>query len=221
MAEGLGLLQLLTWLSPSFPVGAFSYSHGLEQAIREGRVTDVDTLADWIVDLVERGGGWSDVVLLNEAHGAVIAADPDRLAAVSDLARALAPSMERSRETLHQGRAFASALETGWPGGVALPDGAPYCVAVCAAAAAHGAGPQDAATAFLHAFAANLVGVALRAAGLGQKAGVQVMARLEPVIVAAAQAAARSDLDDLGSATMVSDIMSMRHETLDGRLFIS
>ena len=221
MAEGRGLLQLLTWMSPAFPVGSFGYSHGLEQAIREGLVTDADSLADWITDLVMRGGGWSDAVLLNEAHRATMAGDAPRLVEAAELARALAPSVERAREALHQGRAFTSALEIGWALHIPLPAYTPYCVAVGAAAASQGARAEDALIAFLHGFAANLVGVALRAASLGQTVGVRVIARLEPVITAAARRASLSDLDDLGSATMVSDIMSMRHETLEGRLFIS
>ena len=221
MAEGRALLQLMTWLSPAFPVGSFGYSHGLEQAIREGLVRDVDTLTDWVADLVTRGGGWTDAVLLNEAHAAVRAADNTRLVDVAELARALAPSAERQRETLNQGQAFVSALEIGWPENITRMNYMPYCVAIGAAAAAHGVAAEDAALAFLHAFAANLVGVSLRAAGLGQTAGVRVIARLEPTVVAAARRAGISDLDDLGSATMVSDIVSMRHETLEGRLFIS
>ena len=215
MAEGRALLRLLTWLSPAFPVGAFGYSHGLEQAIRQGLVTDADSLFDWIADLVTHGGGWTDAVLLTEAHAA--GGDLVRLAEVADLARALAPSAERRRETVQQGQAFASAVAIGWP--TDAPE-APYCVAV-GAAAAHGIGLQDTLSGFLHAFAANLVGASLRAAGFGQRLGVEVMARLEPVIAAAAARAAASSLDDLGSATFNSDIMSMRHETLEGRLFIS
>ena len=73
--------------------------------------------------------------------------------------------------------------------------------------------------AWLHAFAANLVSVAVRAVPLGQSDALQVIAALEPVIIRTAARAAESTLDDLGSATLNSDIAAMRHETLDGRLF--
>ena len=73
----------------------------------------------------------------------------------------------------------------------------------------------------MHAFAANLVSVAVRAVPLGQTDGVAVIADREPVILAAAVRAAASSLDDLGSCALCSDIAAMRHETLGVRLFIS
>ena len=57
------LLKLMTWLSPAFPVGSFSYSHGLETVIRDGTVTTADTLSAWISGLIEHGSGWTDAVL--------------------------------------------------------------------------------------------------------------------------------------------------------------
>ena len=213
------LFRLLTWLSPSFPVGAFGWSHGLEQAIADGTVTDAATLTDWITGLVEMGSGWSDAVLFAEAHAA--ADDPDRLAEAADLAAAMAVSAERHAETLGQGTAFLNAL-VAWPDIRAnLPADAPYCIAVGAACGLGGVAGEQALTAWLHAFAANLVSVALRAIPLGQSQGVRVLAGVEPVILATAARAAVSTLDDLGSCAILSDIAAMRHETLQPRLFLS
>ena len=210
------LLRLMTWLSPAFPVGAFSYSHGLETVIRDGTVADADTLLAWISGLIEHGGGWSDAVLFKAAWEAP---DPAALAEVAELAAALTPSLERRRETLGQGEAFLIAARA-W-GQPPLSGPVAYPVAVGAVTAAAQV-PLDAAlTAWLHAFAANLVSVAVRAVPLGQARGVAVIADLEPVILAAASRAAASTLDDLGSAALLSDIAAMRHETLGVRLFIS
>ncbi|HEX7944236.1 MAG TPA: urease accessory UreF family protein, partial [Phenylobacterium sp.] len=98
---------------------------------------------------------------------------------------------------------------------------APYCVAVGAAAGAAGIPLEPALTAWLHAFAANLTSVAVRALPLGQSDAVAVIASLEAVILRTAARASASTLDDLGSGAVVSDIAAMRHETLEGRLFIS
>lgn len=204
-------IRLLTWLSPAFPVGAFGYSHGLETAIRDGRITDAGTLADWLSALITHGSGWADAVLLAAAHRGEDAAE---------LAAALAPSLERQLETLDQGEAFLIAVAKAWPH-PDLPRSAPYPVAVGTAARLHGLPLEDTLTAWLHAFAANLVGVAVRAVPIGQSEGVTAIAALEPVIAAAAARAAVSTLDDLGACALISDITAMRHETLQPRLFLS
>lgn len=210
------LLRLLTWLSPAFPVGAFGYSHGLETAIREGAVTDARTLTGWIAGLLEHGSGWTDAVLAKAAWTAVTAEDYDALDEIVELAEALAPSLERRRETLAQGEAFLTAVAAWNPPPIIR---APYPVALGAAAGAACLPLAPALTAWLHAFAANLVSVAVRAVPLGQSDALQVIAALEPVILRTASRAAESTLDDLGSASLMSDIAAMRHETLDGRLF--
>jgi urease accessory protein len=214
MRFGSAQLRLLTWFSPAFPIGAFGYSHGLETAIREGRVTDAKALQAWIAGLVAHGSAWSDAVLFKLAWAA---ADEAELADLTELATALCVGQERRRETLAQGEAFAAAVRA-WASG---PAAGPYPV-VAGAACATAALPLEASlTAWLHGFAANLVSVALRAVPLGQTDGVAVLAALEPILLATAERAASATLDDLGSAAIVSDIAALRHETLQPRLFIS
>jgi len=210
------LLRLLTWLSPAFPVGSFGYSHGLETAIREGAVSDVRSLTGWIADLLEHGSAWTDAVLAKAAWTAVTAEDYAALDEIAELGEALSPSLERRRETMAQGEAFLTAVAAWNPPPIIR---APYPVALGAAAGAACLPLGPALTAWLHAFAANLVSVAVRSVPLGQSDALQVIAALEPVILRAASRAAESTLDDLGSSTINSDIAAMRHETLDGRLF--
>ena len=210
------LLRLLTWLSPAFPVGAFGYSHGLETAIREGAVHDRRSLTGWIADLLDHGSAWTDAVLAKAAWTAVTAEDYASLDEIAELGEALSPSLERRRETMAQGEAFLTAVAAWNPPPIIR---APYPVALGAAAGAACLPLGPALTAWLHAFAANLVSVAVRAVPLGQSDALQVIAALEPVILRAASRAAESTLDDLGAATLKSDIAAMRHETLDGRLF--
>ena len=113
MAEpATGLLRLMTWLSPAFPVGGFSYSHGLERAVEDGLVTDRESLADWLGALVEFGSGWNDAVLFAEAWRR--ASDGADFGDLAELAEALAGSLERHRETTLQGAAFLAAA-AGWP----------------------------------------------------------------------------------------------------------
>ncbi len=109
------LLPLLVWLSPSFPVGSFAYSHGIEWAVETGDVKDAETCAAWLADLVEFGGAWSDAVLLTAAHRAAGEGSDDALRDIAELAAALAPSKERRLETLKQGDAFLLAIGNAWP----------------------------------------------------------------------------------------------------------
>ena len=61
------ILTLSQLLSPSFPTGAFAYSHGLETAINEGQIVSALSLQSWLMDLLEHGGAQSDALLLNAA----------------------------------------------------------------------------------------------------------------------------------------------------------
>jgi len=210
----------MAWLSPAFPVGSFSYSHGLERAVHDGLVCDRDALQDWLAALLDFGSGWNDAVLFGEAWRC--ARSDKRLAEVAELAEALAGSHERHMETTLQGAAFLKAA-AGWPHPVLarLPETTPYCVAVGAVAGAHGVPLADAVAVFLQAFATNLVQAGIRLGVTGQTGGVETVAALEPLILATATRAAHSSLDDLGSATVISEIAAMNHETQTSRLFRS
>lgn len=218
MAELSGemLLRLMTWLSPAFPVGAFSYSHGLERAIHDGLVHDRETLVAWLGDLVTCGSGWNDAVLFAKAWREAASAD---LESVAELAQALAGTREREMETMLQGEAFLEAVAAWNDGG--RPIAAAYPVAVGATAARHGLPLEAALTAYLHAFASNLVQAAVRLVPLGQRDGVAAMAALEPVMLQVAARACDATLDDLGSAAFMSEIMALKHETQYSRVFRS
>ncbi|KAA1182501.1 urease accessory protein UreF [Rhizobium tropici] len=219
-ADLQALLRLMAWLSPAFPVGSFAYSGGLERAVHDGLVGDSAGLGDWISVLIQNGSVWNDVVLLVEAHRAD--ADTQRLAAVAELAEALAGSKERHNETLLLGNAFLSAAAA-WPHAIfsMLPARTVYPVAVGAVAGAHGITAEKAAAAFLHALASQMVSAGIRLGVSGQKDGVAILARLEALLADVARRAAQSSLDDLGAASVQADIASLRHETQGTRLFRS
>jgi urease accessory protein len=214
------LLRLMAWLSPAFPVGGFSYSHGLERAVHDGLITNRDDLAGWLATLAVSGSGWNDAVLFAEAWRR--ARDGGDLAGIAELAEALAGSRERHMETMLQGQAFLAAA-TAWPHPVLarLPAECPYCVAVGVVAGAHDIALEDALAAYLQAFASNLIQAAIRLSFIGQTAATGIVAAFEQTALSTAARAAVSTLDDLGSAAITSDIMAMRHETQHSRLFRS
>src|SRR4051812_26701890 len=104
--ETAALYRLMTWLSPSFPVGAFSYSSGIEWAAEAGDIADSTSLRDWLAAMLADGPGFCDAVFLAQAHRAVALYDDARLRDIAELAAAFVPSRERQLETTAQGRAF-------------------------------------------------------------------------------------------------------------------
>ena len=221
------LYRLMAWLSPAFPVGAFSYSSGIEWAIEAGDITDEATLQDWLGVMLSEGGGYCDAVLLAQAHRAALAEDDIALRDIAELAAAFAPSKERHLETTAQGNAFVEAARAAW-GCAALDrlkaiwDGpVAYPVAVAVTAAGHGIALEPALSAYLQALAANWVSAGVRLIPLGQTQGLRVVAALEPAVAAKAQRALNASVDDIGSAAFRADLASARHETQYTRLFRS
>src|SRR6516162_7363559 len=113
--EASALYRLMAWLSPAYPVGAFSYSSGIEWAVEAGDIKDAETLRQWLAAMLAEGGGFCDAVLFVYTHRAIAAGDDAALRAVAELAAALVPSKERFLETTAQGRAFLDATKAAWP----------------------------------------------------------------------------------------------------------
>jgi len=207
-------LILHQWLSPAFPVGAFSYSHGLETAVAAGDVTDAATAESWIATALEHGAGQADAILLAATYRAV----PDDLPDLIALARALAPSAERLQEADRMGTAFATTSHALHD--IDVPD-APYPVALACAARALDLPLALTLRLYVQAFAANLVSAAVRLVPLGQTAGQKITFALIPLIATVAERAEPGDTDQIGSAALKIDLASMQHEILTTRLFQS
>jgi urease accessory protein len=225
--DAAALYRLMAWLSPAYPVGAFSYSSGIEWAVESGDIKDAETLRAWLAVMIGEGGGFCDAVLFIHAHRAIATNDDASLRAVAELAAALVPSKERLLETTTQGHAFLDATRAAWPceplvrldaawdGAVALP------VAVGVTCAGHGIACEAALHAFLHALTANWISAGVRLIPLGQTDGQRMLAALEPVVAATAERALATPLDEVGSAAFRTDLASLRHETQYTRLFRS
>lgn len=203
---------LAAWFSPAYPIGAYSYSHGLEWEVEERRVTSTATLAAWIEDILRHGAGRSDVLLLAAAYRA------DDPGPVAELAEALAPSAERHLETMAQGAAFARTTAAAWGTPVAA---APYPVAVGIAARARDLPLPLTAALYLQAFAATLVSAGVRLVPLGQTDGQRLTRDLLPLAATIAEAALAAPLEAVGGSAVAADIASMRHETQYSRLYRS
>jgi urease accessory protein len=222
------LYRLLAWLSPAYPIGGFSYSHGVETAIEEGFIVNRPSLVAWLQTVLAAGTGRVDGALFAVAWRAAEAKDWTVFDAVAERAAAWRGTSEMALESRQQGGSFLSITRTAWPhpdldaaherlnGEIALP------VAVALAAATHDIALEAALEGYLHAFTANLISAAVRAVPLGQSDGQIALASLESTVQKAVAAAlAVSDLDEVGTATPLLDWCSMRHETQYTRLFRS
>ena len=196
-SEAAALYRLMTWLSPSFPVGAFSYSSGIEWAVEAGDITDAASLHGWLASMLTDGAGFCDAVFLAQTHRAVAAHDDRALREIAELAAAFVPSRERQLETTTQGRAFIDIARTAWHcdglDEVIAACGGPivYPVAVGLVSAAHGIPLEPAMHAFLHAVVSNWISAGSRLVPLGQTDSQRVLAQLEPAVAATAKRAHR------------------------------
>lgn len=206
------LLTLTQWFSPSFPVGAFAYSHGLERIIDRGDLQTAEALVQWLHSIVTKGSGRNDIILLAAAFDA----DAHALAELDATARAFAASAERLTETLDQGEAFARTVDAVW-----ASDVGPLCYPVAVGRAARlNTLPLDlTAELYLQAFVSNLVSAAVRLVPLGQTEGQSALAELAPVIHQTAQEAITKGLDDIASSCFALDIAAMQHETQYSKVF--
>ena len=221
------LYRLMTWLSPAYPVGAYSYSSGIEWAVEAGDINDAATLRRWLKSMLTAGAGFNDGIFFSHAYRALSGGDDAAVGEVAELAAALAPSRERYDETVALGRAFVEVTQAAWPcpalarlaqiwrGPIAYP------VAVAAACASHDVPLGPALSAFVTALAANWISAGVRLIPLGHTEGQRLLQRLEPAVAMTAQRALAARLDDLGSATFRADLATVRHETQYTRLFRS
>ena len=223
MTDAARQYRLLSWLSPSYPVGAFSYSHGLEYAVETSEVSDTKTLAAWLTTVLLSGTGRVDGVLFRKAHRAVVSQDWEDLQEIAELGNAFQPTSEFALESRAQGAAFVRATRSAWPSAALdrLDEDTVYPVAVAVACAAHGISAEDGLHGYFHAFMSNLVSAAVRLIPLGQTDGQKAIASLETTVAEAAEQAMTIPLDDIGSVAPLIDLASMRHETQYTRLFRS
>ncbi len=195
-SEAAALYRLMTWLSPAFPVGAFSYSSGIEWAVEAGDIVDAASLREWLAAMLADGPGFCDGVFLAQAHRAAMSGDDAGLRDIAELAAAFAPSRERHLETSAQGRAFIDITRSAWSCDgldrmVAHCDGAiVYPVAVGIVSAAHAIPLAPTIHAFFHALTSNWISAGARLVPLGQTDSQRVLASLEPDVVATAARAA-------------------------------
>lgn len=228
--QSLPFLRLQAWLSPVFPTGSYSYSHGLEWAVEAGSVHDRASLVDWLAADLRYGSGRNEAIFFCEAWSSAMLDDKSRLLEIAELAAAFRGTSELALESAQQASAYHSTLIRVWCDsllnevaetlvGLRVPLSVALVLGIRCA-------KQEiplvlALPAFLQSYVANLVTAGVRLIPLGQTDGQAAIATLEDTVLATSADAATATVHDLGSAAFMVDLASMSHETQYTRLFRS
>ena len=222
----LGLLRLQSWLSPSFPNGAYSYSHGLEWAVEAGHISGREELVDWLEADLRFGSGRNEAIFFRDAYRCATEGRGAGLVQLAQLAAAFRGTAEFALESAQQSSACLATLRLVWPDQILnifsdlqCP---PVAAVVLGARSAREQIPLGVALpAFLHSYVANLVLAGVRLIPLGQTDGQLAIAALERPILTLSAKANRDALDEPGSAGLMVEFASIAHETQYTRLFRS
>ena len=226
----LALLRLQSWLSPAFPIGSYSYSHGLEWALEAGHIHDRKSLVEWLDADLCYGSGRNEAIFFSEAWRCTIVGDRARLFEIAELAAAFRSTAELALESSQQAASCLATLRQVWPDCVLdwLSETLrgnrvqPALAVVLGARSASQDIPLGLGlAAFLQSYLANLVTAGVRLIPLGQTDGQLAIAGLEEVVLSASVQAKTATIDDLGSVGFMVDLASMAHETQYTRLFRS
>lgn len=216
----LRLVRLLQLASPALPVGAFSYSQGLEAAVEAGIVHDAASAERWIGDVFEAALAQMEAPVLLRLHAAWRDGDAAAAARWNALFLASRETAELRAETAQMGYSLARLLpELGVPAPgfeeIAFP------TAFSRAAAHWGIAPAEALAAYLWAWLENQAMAALKAVPLGQTEGQKMLLALGARIPAAVSRAAALEDEELCNFAPGLALLSARHETQYSRLFRS
>jgi urease accessory protein len=224
------LLRLQSWLSPAFPTGSYSYSHGLEWTVEAGHVHDRKSLVDWLEADLCHGSGRNEAIFFSEAWRCTINDDRAKLFEVAELAAAFRGTSEFALESSQQAAACLATLRQVWPDQVMDWLSEILCerhvqpalaVVLGARSARQGLPASLALPLFLQSHIANLVSAGVRLVPLGQTDGQFAIADLEGAVLATSAQAEKATIDDLGSAAFTVDLASIAHEAQYTRLFRS
>lgn len=227
MMQASALLHLLQFASPALPIGAYSYSQGLEAALESGLVADAATARAWIAEHLTLVVARWEAPLCWRLMQAFAAQDLCAVQRWSERFIASRDTAEFRAETIQMGYSLTKLLaELGVADGVLIdmlqgqPEVALPTAYACAVAAL--AIPcEEALLAMLFAWAENQVLVCVKSVPLGQVAGQRLLLSLRPELEVAARTAQTLQDDEMGNWAPGLSLLSMRHEVQYSRLYRS
>ncbi len=225
--QASALLHLLQFASPALPIGAYSYSQGLEAALESGIVRDAATARHWIAEHLAGVVARWEAPLSWRLMQAFEQQDFDSVRLWSERFVASRDTAEFRAETIQMGFSLTRLLaELGVADGALIvmlqsePEVALPTAYACAVAALR-IPRQEALLAMLFAWAENQVLVCVKSVPLGQVAGQRLLLSLRPELEAAAVTAQSLQDDEMGNWTPGLSLLSMRHEVQYSRLYRS
>ena len=222
MANAFALLRLLQLCNSSLPVGAYSYSEGLETLCEQGQITQVDQLEHWLKAELHHGSIRTELAVMMRAYRAWQTQDHENLKYWNHWYTATRETEELRLQSLQMGRSLIKLLAD-----LELPDipldprHCNYCVAFGIGAAHSQISLDDAALGYGQSWVANLVNAGVKLIPLGQTQGQQAIANLSDPIQQAVQQVLVWKDDDIESNSWGLQLASMTHETLYSRIFRS
>ncbi|MBD2363733.1 urease accessory protein UreF [Anabaena minutissima FACHB-250] len=219
------LLHLLQLASSALPVGAYSYSEGLETLVEHSTITNKDTLKHWLEAELRYGAIRLETAVIVRVHEAVTTGDLERLRYWNVWLSAARETQELRNSSWQMGRSLMQLLAKIQPQVLDLANavGNPcnYAIAYGIAAAHWQINPQAALLAYLHSWATNLMTAGVKLIPLGQTAGQEILLNLQPLITSATLEIMELEDDDLSCCSWGLSLASMQHETQYTRLFRS
>lgn len=223
-SNDLALLRLMHLVSPSLPVGSFTYSQGIEWAVECGWISTADELESWLESLLHSGVTYLEVPLLSRMYQAVELESEGDLRYWIDYLNASRETAELLQEEKNRGRAMADLLialdvplAAKWKPLLAQNQSAAFALA-----AVHWQIPlSQAAYGYVWSWLENLVLAAVKIIPLGQTQGQQILHRMAaqlPDVVAGGLAVADGEI---GASSPALALASSLHETQYTRLFRS
>lgn len=219
------LLYLLQLASPALPVGAYSYSEGLETLIDRQTITDGDRLADWIERELRFGAIRLEAAVMLRGYRAATTSDASGLAYWNQWLSAAKETEELRHQSWQMGSALRRLAISLHP---SLEDamgasGTPCNFAIAFGILAAGWQLDEKAVlqAYLQSWTTNIIGAGIKLIPLGQTLGQQLLVQLYPEIDTATTEILTLEDDDLVSCGWGLALASMAHETLYSRLFRS
>ena len=201
---------LTQWLSPSYPIGAYNFSQGLEYAVKASLVYNEETLTDWLSENLKRGYFWNDAIFVKLSF--FIETD-DQLEKLVELINAFSTSKARLDEQILQGKAFSKVTPNS--------KDAPYPISLGISAKNYDMKIDEVIPLYLQSCLSNIISVAQRLLPIGQTEAVKILRDLFPKIEEVSKLVLRSSETDILSSCYLTDSCSMFQETIDGKIFKS
>ena len=225
--QSASLLHLLQLASPSLPVGAYSYSQGLETAMASGFVHDEQSARAWIVDMLDEIVARFEAPLTWRLIQAFDARDADAVAQWTAMFLASRDSAEFRAETVQMGYSLAKLIGELTPEDTELLNllqaqaEIPFPTALAAATVALKVPAESALLGMLFSWAENQVLACVKSVPLGQVSGQRLLLSLTEAIEAAAVTARTLADDELSNWSPGLSLLSMQHEVQYSRLYRS